>query len=81
MNRLATKKQTRILEKTQTDFEWFLKATEEQEIFKGKFVAIHNGKIIASGDTFKDALDSGRAKISGKMPLISFIPREEALEV
>ena len=67
--------------RSKTDFEWFLEATEKQASFRGKFVAIHDGQIVAHSKTFKEALAKGREWLGGKMPLVTFVPDEEALEV
>lgn len=64
----------------ETDFKWFLEATDKQRAFRGKFVAIHNGQIIAHGGTFKEVFEKGKERLKGKTPLLAFIPKEEALE-
>jgi hypothetical protein len=65
-----------------SDFDWFLNSVKDQEPYKGKYVAILNGKIISAQATFKEVLEDAVKKSRGqRKPLISFIPNDEGLEV
>ena len=64
-----------------SDFDWFLTATMDQEPYKGKFVAILNGQIVAEASTYKEALYAAKDSFKGRKPLISYIPNDEGQEV
>ena len=60
-----------------TEFEFYLKADLRK--YEGKYVAIVDDKVVASGDNAKEVLNEAKRKFPSKMPTLAKIPREEAL--
>lgn len=58
------------------EFDFFVKADLRK--YSGRYVAIVDDKVIASGDNAKKVFEEARKK-TGKIPTIAKIPREEAL--
>ncbi len=58
------------------EFEFFLRADLSK--YEGKYIAIVEDKVIASGANAKEVLDEARKK-TGKMPTLAKIPKEELL--
>ncbi|MBI2449813.1 succinyl-CoA synthetase subunit alpha [Candidatus Pacearchaeota archaeon] len=58
------------------EFEFYVKADLSK--YKGKYVAIVDDKVVASGDNAKRVFEEAKKK-TGKIPTIAKIPNEEAL--
>ena len=58
------------------EFEFFIKTDFGK--YKGKYVAIVDDKVIASGDNAKKVWEEAKRR-TGKIPTIAKIPKEEAL--
>lgn len=54
------------------EFEFYLKADLSK--YEGKYVAIIEDKVIASGDNAKEVLEEARRKIPDKTPTLAKIP-------
>ena len=54
------------------EFEFYLKADLSK--YEGKYVAIIEDKVIASGDNAKKVLEEARRKIPDKTPTLAKIP-------
>lgn len=61
---------------TSKEFELYLRADLSK--FKGKYVAIVEDKVVASGENAKEVFEEAKRK-TGKTPTIAKIPKEEAL--
>lgn len=59
------------------EFEFYLKANLRK--YEGKYVAIVDDRVVASGDNAKEVLDEAKRKFPLKIPTLAKIPREEAL--
>lgn len=59
------------------EFEFYLKADLSK--YKGKYIAIVEDKVVASGDNAKEVLDEAKRKFPNKIPTIAKIPYEDAL--
>lgn len=58
------------------EFEFYVKTDLSK--YKGKYVAIVEDKVVASGDNAKEVFEEAKRKTS-KIPTIAKIPKEEAL--
>jgi len=58
------------------EFEFFLKADLSK--YEGKYVAIVEDRVVASGSNAKEVLKEARER-TGKMPTLAKVPKEEAL--
>ena len=58
------------------EFEFYLKADLRE--YEGKYIAIVENKVVASGENAKEVFDEAKKK-TGKIPTMAKIPREEAL--
>lgn len=58
------------------EFEFFVKTDLSK--YKGKYIAIVDCKVVASGDNAKNVWEMAKEK-TGKIPTIAKIPKEEAL--
>ena len=58
------------------EFQFYVNANLHK--YEGKYVAIVEDKVVASGDTIPVVLDAARKK-TGKEPLIAKIPGEDTL--
>ncbi len=59
------------------EFEFYVKADLSK--YKGKYIAIVEDKVVASGENAKEVLDEAKRKFPNKIPTIAKIPKEEAL--
>lgn len=58
------------------EFEFYLKADLSR--YKGKYVAIVEDEVVASGDNAKEVLEEAKRK-TGKTPTLAKIPKEGLL--
>jgi hypothetical protein len=58
------------------EFEFFVKADLRK--YSGRYIAIVEDKVIASGENAKRVFEEAKMK-TGKIPTIAKIPKEEAL--
>lgn len=61
---------------TSKEFEFFVKTDLRK--YSGKYVAIVEDKVVASGNNAKKVFEEAKKK-TGKIPTIAKIPKEEAL--
>ncbi len=59
---------------TSKEFEFYLRADLSQ--YKGKYVAIVEDKVVASGENAKEVFEEAKRK-TGKIPTIAKIPKDE----
>jgi len=59
------------------EFEFYVKADLSK--YKGKYVAIVDDKVVASGDNAKEVWEEAKKKFPNKNPLLAKIPREDTL--
>ena len=59
------------------EFEFYVKADLRK--YQGKYVAIVDDKVVASGDNAKEVLEEAKRKYPGKKPLLAKIPTEDTL--
>lgn len=62
---------------TTKEFEFYVKADLSK--YKGKYIAIVEDKVVASGDNAKEVLDEAKRKFPNKILTIAKIPHEDAL--
>ncbi|OGJ17077.1 hypothetical protein A3K73_01470 [Candidatus Pacearchaeota archaeon RBG_13_36_9] len=58
------------------EFEFFVKADLRK--YSGRYVAIVDDKVVASGENAKKVFEEAKKK-TGKIPTLAKIPKEEAL--
>lgn len=58
------------------EFEFYLKADLSK--YEGKYIAIVEDKVIASGDNANQVFEEAQKK-TGKIPTLAKVPKEEAL--
>ncbi len=59
------------------EFEFYLKADLSK--YEGKYVAIVDNKVVASGANAKDVLEEAKRKFPHKKPMLAKIPTEDTL--
>ena len=59
------------------EFEFFVKADLKR--YEGKYIAIIDQKVVASGDNAKEVLEAANKKYPGRKPLLAKVPKEDAL--
>ena len=59
------------------EFEFYVK-TDLSE-YSGKYVAIVEDKVVASGDNAKEVLEEAKRKFPHKKPMLAKVPTEDAL--
>ena len=62
---------------TSKEFEFYVKADLSK--YEGKYIAIVEDKVVASGNNAKLVLEEAKRKYPGKTPALAKIPREETL--
>ena len=59
------------------EFEFYVKADLSK--YKGKYVAIIDDKVVASGENAKEVWEEAKKKFPNKTPLLAKIPMEDTL--
>lgn len=59
------------------EFEFYLKADLSK--YEGKYVAIVDDKVVASGDNAKEVIEEAKKKFPDKMPMLAKIPKGDIL--
>ncbi len=59
------------------DLEWISSHREEVEKFTGKWIAVLNGKILATGDSVSNVMEVVRGKHIKGLPLVTKVPRRD----
>lgn len=63
----------------QKELNWFASFPKELRALRGKHVALLGKKVVAFGDTAKEVLEKSRKKYPHRMPVLTYIPKEETL--
>jgi len=58
-------------------YNYFMSSNLEEYV--GKWVAISNNKIIASGNDVKKVINEAKAKVPNKRPFVSKVPEKTAM--
>ena len=59
------------------EFEFYVKADLSE--YAGKYVAIVEDRVVASGENAKEVMEEAKRKCPDQTPLLAKIPREETL--
>lgn len=59
------------------EFEFYVKANLKE--YEGKYIAIVEDQVVASGDNAKKVLEEAKRKFPHKTPALAKIPKEETL--
>jgi len=59
------------------EMEWF--ASAELDVYAGKYVAIIDNRVVASGDNAKEVWNSAKEAYPDRTPTLAKIPEEELL--
>ena len=59
------------------EFEFYVKADLSK--YEGKYIAIVDDKVVASGDNAKVVIENAKKKFPDRNPMLAKVPREEAL--
>lgn len=59
------------------EFEFYIKTDLSK--YKGKYIAIVEDKVVASGENAKEVFEEAKKKFPNKRPLIAKIPGEDTL--
>ncbi len=62
---------------TSKEFEFYVKTDLSK--YSGKYIAIIEEKVVASGSNAKKVLEEAKKKFPNKTPTLAKIPKEEAL--
>jgi len=65
-------------DRVQGDLEWFASASNELDSFRGKYVAIHDKRIVGWGKTSVDAANMAKRTRDGEKAIIAYVPGSEA---
>ncbi len=65
----------------QSEHKWLATHSKAVELFSGKWVAILDGKVVASGANYADVWNSVKSTYPQKVPLVTYVlkPGEEQL--
>lgn len=62
---------------TSKEFEFYVKADLKE--YEGKYIAIVEDQVVASGNNAKQVMEEAKRKYPDKKPFLAKIPREEVL--